>query len=206
MGPAVHRPDIVREPVARDDSGSQRYWSAFVPGHPRAGADLAALRSGAGRAAGTVPAMWPFYRARIGTPLRDKGALTRDLVAEHAALTVFGPHQQGHTSTLHVPGITPGDACRALLARGPDADHTAADRTAIERRLGALLTSLDAGELAQHLRGLVPLLRQAGIGLDYDDLCRALRYWDDARRPDEQPRIRDRWDRGFHTAPAAPRA
>jgi CRISPR type I-E-associated protein CasB/Cse2 len=72
------------------------------------------------------------------------------------------------------------------------------DRTAIERRLGALLTSLDTGELAQHLRGLVPLLRRAGIGLDYDGLRQALRRWDDPQRPDEQSRIRSRWDRDFH--------
>ncbi|MGP4050080.1 type I-E CRISPR-associated protein Cse2/CasB [Streptomyces sp. 2A115] len=193
-------PAAVPEAAPRDEDGGRRYWSAFVPGHPRAGADLAALRSGGGRAAGTVPAMWPFYRTRISKPLRDKGALTRDLVAEHSALTVFGLHQQGRTTTLHVPGTTPGDACRALLARGSGTDHTA-----IERRLGALLTSLDAGELAHHLRGLVPLLRRAGIGLDYDDLCRALRYWDEPQRPQEQPRIRNRWDRDFHTDPTAPR-
>ncbi|WP_446045460.1 type I-E CRISPR-associated protein Cse2/CasB [Streptomyces olivaceus] len=189
----------VPEPATRDEGGG-RYWSTFLPGHPRAGADLAALRSGVGRVAGTVPAMWPFYRTRVSAPLRDKGALTRDLVAEHAALTVFGLHQQGRTVRLHVPGTTPGDACRTLLARG-----SGTDRTPVERRLGALLTSLDAGELAQHLRGFVPLLRRAGIGLDYDGLRRALRYWDDPQRPQEQPRIRSRWDRDFHTDPTAPR-
>ncbi|WP_425526270.1 type I-E CRISPR-associated protein Cse2/CasB [Streptomyces mirabilis] len=158
----------------------------------RAGAHLAALRSGVGRQAGMVPAVWPFSRTRIGSQLRNTGALTRDLVAEHAALTVFGVHQQGRGTTVHTPGLSPGSACRLLLVR-----DAGVDRTAIERRLGASLTSLDTGELAQHLRGLVPPLRRAGIGLDYDGLRQALRRWDDRQRPDEQSRIRSRWDRDF---------
>ncbi|MFB8137493.1 type I-E CRISPR-associated protein Cse2/CasB [Streptomyces mirabilis] len=175
------------EPVVRP------FWAVFDPQAAAAGAHLAALRSGVGRQAGTVPAVWPFYRTRIGSQLRNRGALTRDLVAEHAALTVFGVHQQGRGTTVHTPGLSPGSACRLLLVR-----DAGGDRTAIERRLGALLTSLDTGELAQHLRGLVPLLRRAGIGLDYDGLRQALRRWDDPQRPDEQSRIRSRWDRDFH--------
>ncbi|WP_369265273.1 type I-E CRISPR-associated protein Cse2/CasB [Streptomyces sp. R35] len=70
---------------------------------------------------------------------------------------VFGVHQQGRSTPAHTPGVSPGSACRLLLAK-----DAGADRTAIERRLGALLTSLDTGELSQHLRGLVPLPRRAG--------------------------------------------
>ncbi|WTT79442.1 type I-E CRISPR-associated protein Cse2/CasB [Streptomyces sp. NBC_00080] len=58
-------------------------------------------------------------------------------------------------------------------------------------------------ELAQHLRGLVSLLRRARIGMDYDAVQHALRYWDDLQRPDEQSRIRTRWDRDFRVDPAA---
>ncbi|MEU5242665.1 type I-E CRISPR-associated protein Cse2/CasB [Streptomyces asoensis] len=184
----------------RQDAVARPYWNTFDADLARTGADLAALRSGAGREAGTVPAMWPFYRTPLSTELRNRGALTRSLAAEHAALTVFAVHQQGRTTPVHAEGRTPGHACRLLLDRSDDAD-----RTSVERRLGALLTSLDAGELAQHLRGLVPLLRRAAIGLDYEALRHALRWWDDPQRPQEQSRIRNRWDRDFRiTAPSRP--
>ncbi|MFD5521563.1 type I-E CRISPR-associated protein Cse2/CasB [Streptomyces sp. NPDC127066] len=185
--------DAAVQDTSSKEADGRPFWAVCDPQLAESGARLAALRAGSGLQAGTVPAMWPFYRTRIGSQLRNKGALTRDLMAEHAALTLFGVHQQGRNTIMHTSDVSPGTACRLLLAK-----DSGADRTAIERRLGALLTSLDAGELGQHLRGLVPLLRRAGIGLDYDGLRRALRHWDDPQRPDEQSRIRARWDRDFH--------
>jgi CRISPR type I-E-associated protein CasB/Cse2 len=171
------------------------YWSGFDPARAEAGTELAALRSGLGREAGEVPAMWTFYRTRMSSELRARGALTRDLTAEHATLALFGVHQQGRRRVMHVAGISPGAACRELLAR-----NRATDRTALENRLGALLTSLDSTELAHHLRSLAPLLRKADIGLDYTLIRRALRDWDDAQQPDAQSRLRSAWDRDFHRA------
>ncbi|EMF02059.1 type I-E CRISPR-associated protein Cse2/CasB [Streptomyces mobaraensis NBRC 13819 = DSM 40847] len=179
---------------AKGKSGSPpAYWAGFDPDRPHAAAELAALRSGLSEEPGTVPAMWAFHRLRMSNELRDRGALTRDLTAEHTALTLFGLHQQGRKRSLHTPGATPGAACRRLLAQdgGPD-------RVAVERRLGTLLTSLSADELAHHLRGLVPLLRKADIGLDYDGVRQAVRDWDDPYRPDAQSRWRAKWERDFH--------
>ncbi|MEW2131035.1 type I-E CRISPR-associated protein Cse2/CasB [Streptomyces sp. NPDC005435] len=169
------------------------FWDGFDPAGADAGADLAALRAGLGEEAGTVPAMWGFYRTTMGSDLRVRGALTRALTAEHAALSLFGLHQQGRRQSVHTPGVSPGAACRLLLAQGDGVGQAA-----LEERLGILLTSADAGELAHHLRSLVPLLRKAGIGLDYDLLRRALRNWDDPQRPDAQPGLRSMWDRDFH--------
>jgi len=201
-------------PVDGEFMDGPPYWSTVDLDDRDTPAQLAALRSGAGREAGTVPAMWALwtpspgtrssmrtvpevwslYRTRISTPARTRGTPNRRLTAEHTALTLYGVHQQGRETSVHAPGITPGDACRLLLAR-----DAGADRTAIERRFGALLTSLDAGELAQHLRGLVPLLRRVHIGLDYDAVHQALLAWDDPRTPDAQSRIRNAWDRDFRT-------
>ena len=181
-------------PVDGEFMDGPPYWSTVDLDDRDTSARLEALRSGAGREAGTVPAMWALYRTRISTSARTQGAPNRRLAAEHTALTVYGVHQQGRETGVHAPGLTPGDACRLLLAR-----DSGADRTAIERRFGALLTSLDAGELAQHLRGLVPLLRRAHIGLDYDAVHQALLAWDDPRNPDAQSRVRNAWDRDFRT-------
>ncbi|MGW2404023.1 type I-E CRISPR-associated protein Cse2/CasB [Streptomyces sp. NPDC001739] len=182
---------------ADDEAHAIPYWTRFAPDGVQNGAQLAALRSGTGREAGTVPAMWPYYRTRMSCDLREKGALTRDLIAEHAALALFGRHQQGRSRTMHVPGHTPGTAARLLLAK------TGSGEEALERRFGALLTSIDSGELAMHLRGFVTLLSRADIGLDYDLLRTALRTWDDPKRPNAQSRFRDRWDRDFRVHPTA---
>ncbi|MYT32197.1 MULTISPECIES: type I-E CRISPR-associated protein Cse2/CasB [unclassified Streptomyces] len=185
----------IAPPATDDDAHAAPYWTCFAPDEMDNGAQLAALRSGTGREAGTVPAMWPYYRTRMSCDLREQGALTRDLIAEHAALTLFGRHQQGRRRTMHVPGNTPGTAARLLLAK------TVNGEAALERRFGALLTSIDSGELAMHLRGLVTLLSRAEIGLDYSILRTALRTWDDPKRPNAQGRFRDRWDYDFRVAP-----
>ncbi|MEU8550954.1 type I-E CRISPR-associated protein Cse2/CasB [Streptomyces roseoverticillatus] len=187
------------EPAAAGEDADESakdapYWACFVPGRAENGAQLAALRAGAGREPGTVPAMWPHYRTRMSPELRHQGALTRDLIAEHAALSLFGRHQQGRSRTMHVPGNSPGTAARLLLAKNGSGEE------ALERRFGALLTAIDTGELAMHLRGLVTLLARAEIGLDYDLLRTALRLWDDPKRPNAQGRFRDRWDRDFRIA------
>ncbi len=182
-------------PAVDDDTDAAPYWACFAPDRAENGAQLAALRSGTGREPGAVPAMWPHYRTRMPSELRGKGALTRDLIAEHAALSLFGRHQQGRSRTMHVPGNSPGTAARLLLAKSGSGEE------ALGRRFGALLTAIDAGELAMHLRGFVTLLSRAEIGLDYDRLRTALRTWDDPKRPNAQSRFRDRWDRDFRVDP-----
>ncbi|WP_018569279.1 type I-E CRISPR-associated protein Cse2/CasB [Streptomyces sp. PsTaAH-124] len=176
------------------------YWVTFDPGGADAGAELAALRSGTGREPGTVAAMWPFHRTRMASEWRNKGSLTRDLAAEHTALTLFARHQQSHSRPMHVGGNSPGTAAGLLAAKAAGGSEGRAGTAALERRFGVLLTSADADELAMHLRSFVPLLSQAGVGLDYDLLRAALRSWDDPRRPDAATEWRRRWDRDFHIA------
>ncbi|MFE7961201.1 type I-E CRISPR-associated protein Cse2/CasB [Streptomyces sp. NPDC057413] len=185
-----------------ETDGQERapYWVTFVPGSPQAGAELAALRSGTGREPGTVAAMWPFHRTRMASQWRNKGSLTRDLAAEHTALTLFARHQQTHDRRMHIAGTSPGTAAGMLVRKAAVDSEGKAATAALERRFGTLLTSADTDELAMHLRSLVPLLNQAQVGLDYDLLRTALRTWDDPRRPDAATTFRQRWDRDFHGA------
>ncbi|MFF3501123.1 type I-E CRISPR-associated protein Cse2/CasB [Streptomyces sp. NPDC003247] len=187
-------------PAGGETPGKERapYWVTFEPGSPDAGAELAALRSGTGREPGTVAAMWPFHRTRMASEWRNKGSLTRDLAAEHCALTLFARHQQTHDRRMHVAGNSPGTAAGLLARKAAAGSEGKAATAALERRLGHLLTSADADELAMHLRSFVPLLNQVGVGLDYDLLRTALRTWDDPRRPDAAARLRQQWDRDFH--------
>ncbi|MFD4347427.1 type I-E CRISPR-associated protein Cse2/CasB [Streptomyces coelicoflavus] len=179
------------------------YWVTFDSGSPNAAAELAALRSGTGREPGTVAAMWPFHRTYMASEWRNKGALTRDLVAEHTALTLFARHQQTHGAPMHVAGNSPGTAAGQLARKETVSNESKASTAALERRFGVLLTSADADELAMHLRSFVSLLNRAGIGLDYNLLRTALRTWDDPRCPDTATDFRQRWDRDFHFAASA---
>ncbi|WP_309031593.1 type I-E CRISPR-associated protein Cse2/CasB [Streptomyces alfalfae] len=176
------------------------YWVTFEPGSRDTAAELAALRSGTGREPGTVAAMWPFHRTRMDSAWRNRGVLTRDLAAEHTALTLFARHQQAHDRRMHVTGSSPGRACGLLARQTATGTEGKTATAALDKRLGHLLTSADAGELAMHLRSLVPLLHRAGIGLDYNLLRTALRTWDDPRLPDAASRYRQQWDRDFHTS------
>lgn len=178
------------------------YWQRHTDGSgswskdgPPPGAELAALRRGIGREAGSVPAMWPFY-----TTLNASGGLTRKLRAEHIALTLFAVHQQSQSQPVyrarvgdapcHSPGFGLGSAMLALRHSGkysPDA---------LDRRFAAAATAISINELSQHLRGLITQLH--GVhpqpGLDYTELYHDLRAWQYLGGPS---RVRRKWGASY---------
>jgi CRISPR system Cascade subunit CasB len=151
------------------------------------GADLAALRRGIGRDAGTVPPMWPFY-----TTLRADGQGSASLNAEHCALTLFAVHQQSQRTPVHRGGVGLGTAIQALRQSG----KFSAD--AVDRRFSGAATATTLGEVSHHLRGLITQLR--GItgppGLDYTQLFHDLRNW---QFPESQARVRRTWGSQYFT-------
>ncbi len=153
------------------------------------GQDLAALRRGIGRPAGSVPQMWRYY-----TKLNEDGYLTAELNAEHVALTLFAVHQQSQPNPVHRAGVGFGAAARALRASGKFSEE------AVDRRFAAAATATSVREVAAHLRGLVTQLR--GVhSLDYTELFRDLRGW---QSPESRARIRRRWgSQYFVITPAA---
>jgi CRISPR system Cascade subunit CasB len=143
------------------------------------GADLAALRRGIGRDAGTVPAMWPYY-----TQLRPDGGLTRWLRAEHLALSLWAVHQQSRPTPMHRHDVGLGTALATLRDSGkfsPDA---------VDRRFAAAATATSLDEVAVHLRGLITQLRGIDQPVDYTRLARDLAAWAD---PEQRGRIRRQW-------------
>lgn len=174
------------EPTARQHRGRSRYWHRHTDGGGSwrgasgpPGADLAAIRRGIGRDAGSVPGMWPFY-----TELRPDGALTHALRAEHIALTLFAVHQQSQRRPMHHAGTGVGAAARALR----DSGKFSAD--AVDRRFAAAATASGISEAAFHLRGMITQLRSISQPVDYDLLLRDLRDWQD---PARAASVRRRW-------------
>ena len=142
------------------------------------GDELAALRRGADREPGSVPSMWPFY-----TELDERGRLTRRLDAEHQTLVLFAFHQQSQSRSMNFADIGLGTALRRIRRAGEAGDS-------LDRRVFAAARSETRHGLARRLRSLIPLLRDAQQGLDYESLYREILQWDDAA---SRQRIRRRW-------------
>jgi CRISPR type I-E-associated protein CasB/Cse2 len=158
-------------------------------GKPRmpSGEDLAALRKGAGRPAGSVPEMWKFYRVQD-----DSGSQpSHQLQAEHLALTLFGFHQQSlHTLLMHHRDLRFGSALRTLRASDRYRERT----DSLDKRVAAAATADSLSELGWHLRSLVSLLKDAGLGFDYTRLTGDLTTWQRTGGPDQ---VRRGWGRDY---------
>lgn len=196
--------------MTSNDDRIVRYWNRYVSadgtwrskqGQPP-GEDLAAFRSGLGRAAGTVPALWPYYTSPIDDRLARQGKVSHELVAEHAALALYGLHQQSRPDPMHRPGVRLGQALRRLH-RQSDQDK-GFSKEAVDRRVNAAASATQVSAFLTHLRGLISQLRTVGAPLDYDLLLRDIRYW---QRPDTRQLSRRRLGLdyyGWQPAPQTP--
>jgi CRISPR system Cascade subunit CasB len=163
------------------------FWQRFTDARRPDGQDLAALRRGIDRDAGTVPAMWPYY-----TTLTEDGQRTHALVAEHLALTLFAVHQQSKPKLMHADGVGLGSAVLKLKQAKEFSPE------ALDRRFAAAATATSIGELAVHLRGLITQLRGIGQPLDYTRLARDLRDW---QVPERAPAVRRSWGGQYFAPP-----
>lgn len=166
-----------------DDEGKWSHENYVPPGQ-----DLAALRRGLGKTAGSVPQMWRFYEAIVA------GENSPRLAAEHAALSLYGLHQQSQRASMHRPGEGLGTALLRLSRQDSVSEE------AVTRRFNAAATATSSTELVAHLRGLVTQLRSHGIPLDYSRLWRDLLDW---TFPEGQARVRRRWGMQFYEWQAA---
>lgn len=145
------------------------------------GRDLAALRSGVGHEAGTVPAMWPYYAT-----LRADGIVSNDLRAEHLVLSLFAVHQQSIDEPMHRHEVQLGAALRELRASARHREQP----EALDRRFAAAATATTIEEVSVHLRSLINLLRREKIGLDHTLLYQDLKKWP---WPASRGQVRRRW-------------
>ncbi|MDT0309651.1 type I-E CRISPR-associated protein Cse2/CasB [Streptomyces sp. DSM 44917] len=190
--------------AARASAGpARRYWSVRIDQDggwridPRSrrpmeapGEHLAAMRSGLGRAAGTVPALWEHY-----TSLNPDGRVTTELEAEHAALALFGLHQQSQRLPMHRPRVSPGAALRSLHRSGRFSEE------AVDRRVHAAANATSVPAFLYRLRGLITQLRDIAQPLDYDRLLSDIRDW---HYPDSRQRVRRAWGLAYTAWAAVP--
>ncbi|KNB53585.1 type I-E CRISPR-associated protein Cse2/CasB [Streptomyces caatingaensis] len=180
-------PDAPVPTRTKDSAPAPRYWAQRFRDNGSwwepPGEDLAALRAGLGRPAGTVPKLWPFY-----TSWTD-GKVTPELEAEHAALALYGLHQQGRSTSMHKRGVSPGAALRVLQGSSQFSE------AAVDRRVAAAVSSTSVPAFVYRLRGLVTQLRGIGQPLDYDLLLRDVQDW---YSTDARQRVRRNWGLAYH--------
>ena len=137
-----------------------------LPEHPQKAA-LANLRRGVGRAPGELPELWGIFLQELPPDMESRdGSPTRAEWAIYLALTLYALHQQGHSlpqDNMHRQGIGFGQAVRGLVKGG----GRAPEESSILRRFNALATANTMPERAQHLRGIIQMLRANGLPLDY---------------------------------------
>lgn len=148
------------------------------------GEELAALRAGLGHSAGTVPALWGFYTSPTD------GQVTPELEAEHAALSLYGLHQQSQSQPMHKRGVSLGAALRGLRHN----DRFSGE--AVDRRVAAAVNTTSVPALVYRLRGLVTQLRAIKQPLDYDRLLQDIKGW---HHPEARRRVRRSWGLSYHS-------
>lgn len=163
-------------------------WASLWPKDPRRRQWLAEARRGAGKRAGTVPAMWPLYRAS-----NDAHGGTADMIfeAEHICLVLFGFHQQSKDVAVH----TGKAAFPTALQRLRESPRFHDREKALDAKVFAAATSTTLDELQQHLRSLIALLKTEDLGFDYTRLLADLTTWQLAGGADQ---VRRQWGRAYY--------
>lgn len=163
-------------------------------------AALAACRRGLGKAPMDVPAMWQYIVPALDAVPEARPERRRAVEAAcQNALALYAVHQQSRADPMHRRSAdgrqdSVGRACRELLVR---LSRKGRPVEGVTRRFLAAATADSADELTGHLRGLIPLLRENEIALDYARLALDLADWTD---PDGRARARRRWGLDFYRA------
>jgi CRISPR system Cascade subunit CasB len=153
-----------------------------APGEPNNAqrAALARLRRGVGKEAGTLPEIWQYvYEGFPDALTRHADRMLHAENAIHAALTLYAMHAQGKGAVHDQNAGSLGKAANNLKKKRPENEQ------GIKRRFDALATAKTPEEINIHARGIIQLLRQGDVKLDYagfaKDLYRLQRGSDSAK-------------------------
>lgn len=153
---------------------------------------LAKLRRGIGKPPGSMPELWPTTLDGLPEELSgNMGGPTRGEWAVHTALTLFALHQQGK-ELKGKPMCREGESLGSSVRRLVKSDD---DEARVKRRFDVAATSDSPEEFANHLRGLIQLLKADDIPLDYPALAEDLYLF---QFPDAKDSVRLRWGRDFY--------
>lgn len=157
-------------------------------------ATLAALRNSLYDSPGDRPQLWEVTSVPTENAKYVSDDPTWEEIALHITLCLYARHQQSQSTPMHRQGVGLGEAAKRLeLAtnlKGPQGGDE--KESGARRYLNAAATSVSISELTRHLAGLVSLLRQEKVGLDYRMLAEDLYQF---QTPGGPSKVRLRWAR-----------
>lgn len=163
---------------------------------PQRRAELAKMRRGIGHRPGELPELWGAFLQEMPEAFQGSNGPTHAEWAVYLALTLYALHQQGSEACMDQPGSTLGCAVRQLaeqtVAVGQDWTESS-----VLRRFNALATAQEITEISHHLRGMIQLLRNGGIPLDYPQLAADL-YGLQCDDPQVPANVRLRWGQDLY--------
>lgn len=163
------------------------------PNESAISAGLARLRRGIGKKPGDIPELWAGLFADFPEELEGTGQEPSPAEwAVYHALTLYALHQQGKKpgrENMHEAGQRLGKAMAILSLREKFSEE------AVQRRFQAMAAGADIQGVAWHLKGLVQLLRQQGIPLDYPALAEDLYRYQDLN---QRSSVRLNWGRDYY--------
>ena len=156
----------------------------------KAGAELANLRRGIGHIPGDFPELWGLIMKDFPDELLSKtGEPTKGEWAAYISLTLYAMHQQSIDVSVNEKDVSIGRAVGKLISSEDD-------RERVGRRFNAFASATDIEEAAQHLRGLIRLIKSKKIKLDYPNL--ACDLYDYQWGEESRARVRLRWGQDFY--------
>ena len=149
---------------------------------PWATAMLAKLRRAVGSELGEYSDIWEVTLSECEGNGQAEWAL-------HTALTLFALHQQGSMDSVSTEGVTFGKAVRQIYVKDSNKEQ------GVIRRFNALATADSLSEFAHYARGVIQLMKQEGITMDYPSFAKDL-FW--YQIPTVRNNIRMQWGRDFY--------
>jgi CRISPR system Cascade subunit CasB len=162
-------------------------------------AKLAVLRKGAGKEPGQLPEAWNIIFDGFPEAMMGKTKASWEEESVYTALTLYAVHQRGRNpekesmnGSGETAGMTLGKAVGTMaVQKGTDEDTIYKE----VKRLQRLAASFDTKVLGVRLRGIIDLLRDADVQLDYGAVTRDLYSFHNRQ---SRPDILRRWGEDFY--------
>ena len=169
----------------------QKILSLIVQAKSNTGV-LAELRRGIGKKPGELPQLWGYFLESMPENFYGDKEPSRAEWAIYTVLTLYALHQQGkslETDVMYQEGQTFGKAVANLV-------HNENDKERVIRRFNTIATATSIEETVHYLRGMIQLLRNENIGLDYSVLAGNIFLY---QFPEFSSQVRLKWGQDFYS-------
>ena len=169
----------------------QKILSLIVQAKSNTGV-LAELRRGIGKKPGELPQLWGYFLESMPENFYGDKEPSRAEWAIYTVLTLYALHQQGkslETDVMYQEGQTFGKAVANLV-------HNENDKERVICRFNTIATATSIEETVHYLRGMIQLLRNENIGLDYSVLAGNIFLY---QFPEFSSQVRLKWGQDFYS-------